>query len=314
VSRLRPSRIPEWPRPFDPDIELDWGEPEVSRRLLLEHLDESHDGASRRPGLVAAHIRRLLRLLPPCPARILDAGCGPGLYAVPLAQHGFSVVGVDAGDAVLAHARTTARRARAAVDFVRADLRALPPGDPFDAAILIYFVLDSFTRRDQLVVLRRLYGQLRPQGRLIAELRVRPDQPPGRLTSWDVVPRSLLSDRPHLLLVDTTYDDRNHTFVLRETAVFDDGRTASQQTTSRLFTLDEIQELFARAGFAVRSIHDGWTRYRANALSDSLLHAWPHTQLRRDRQRRWRWPVELAEPVRDHRGCARRRYICSATP
>src|SRR5258708_15636645 len=74
------------PRPFDPAAELDWGDTVFSRRLLREHLDQDHDSASRRIVEVERHVGRLRRLLPEAPARVLDAACGPGLYAVRLAR------------------------------------------------------------------------------------------------------------------------------------------------------------------------------------------------------------------------------------
>src|ERR1700720_2234559 len=109
--RISPTSIPPWPVPFDSTAELDWGRPEFARRLLREHLDQSHDGASRRRSVIAAQVRRLRRLRPPAPARILDAGCGPGLYAVPLAELGHEVTGVDVSTAALRHARSLARDA-----------------------------------------------------------------------------------------------------------------------------------------------------------------------------------------------------------
>lgn len=271
VAPLRPSTIPAWPAPFDPDAELDWGDPAVSRRLLAEHLDQTHDGASRRLPSVDRHVARLLRLLPPPPADVLDAACGPGLYAVRLAGAGHRVHGVDVGGAVIAHARRLAAEHGVAASFARADLRTLEMRQRFDAAVLVYFVLEGFVRREQGRVLRRLGAALRPGGRLIVELRVRPDQPAGRLPGWDVVPRSLLSDRRHLLLTDTVWDPVRRSYVLREIAVFDDGRIAVQQTSGRLVALAEVPGLFARAGLRVSRIHDGWTRYRATGLSESLL-------------------------------------------
>ena len=271
MRQLRPSTIPAWPAPFDPGAELDWGDPAVSRRLLAEHLDQTHDGASRRLPAVDRHVARLLRLLPAPPADVLDAACGPGLYAVRLARAGHRVHGVDVGGAVIAHARRLAAASGVSASFARADLRSLDMREQFDAAVLVYFVLEGFPRREQVQVLRRLGAALRPRGRLIVELRVRPDQPAGRLPGWDVVPGSLLSDRRHLLLTDTVYDERRHTFVLREIAVLDDGGVAVQQTTGRLVTLAEVPALFAGAGMKVRAVYDGWTRYRATGLSDTLL-------------------------------------------
>ncbi|MEA2671731.1 MAG: hypothetical protein QOG45_1951 [Chloroflexota bacterium] len=269
--RLRPSTIPRLPTAFDAAAELDWGDPVTSRRLLREHLDQEHDGASRRIPVIERHVARLAKLIAPPPARVLDAACGPGLYAVRLARMGWDVVGVDTGEPVLRHARGLAREAGLAVEFRRADLRALEGSGDFDAVILVYFILEAFPRRQQVAVLRRLAAALRPGGRLVAELRVRPDQPPGRITGWDVVPRSLVSDRPHLLLTDTLYDERRRTFVLREIGILDDGSVAVQQTTGQLVTLAEVPALFARAGLRVRAVHDGWTRYRATGLSETLL-------------------------------------------
>jgi SAM-dependent methyltransferase len=271
MRRLRPSAIPPLPTAFDAAAELDWGDPVMNRRLLREHLDQNHDGASRRIPVIESQVARLARLIAPPPARVLDAACGPGLYAVRLARRGWSVAAVDTGGAVLRHARRLAREAGVDMDLRRADLRELELDAEFDAVILVYFILEGFPGREQVAVLRRLAAGLRPGGRLVAELRVRPDQPPGRLTGWDVVPRSLLSDRRHLLLTDTVYDERRRTFVLREIAVLDDGGVAIQQTTGTLVTLAEVPALFARAGMRVRAAYDGWTRFRATGLSDTLL-------------------------------------------
>jgi SAM-dependent methyltransferase len=271
---MRPSRISEAVRPFDPDAELDWSRPDYSRRLLREHLDQSHDGASRRTTVVASHVRRLTRLLPRRPARVLDAGCGPGLYAVRLAAKGHDVTGIDVSPAAIRHARGTARQLQlgGAVRFRQADLRTvdLARGE-FDAALLIYFVLEAFPRRVQPAVLRRLARSLRPGAPLIAELRLRPEQPPGRSMWWDVVDDSVLSERRHLLLGDTTYDPRRHTYVLREIAVFDDGRVATQQTSGWLCPFESLPTLFSRGGLRIQRLYDGWTTDPATPLSDSVL-------------------------------------------
>jgi SAM-dependent methyltransferase len=274
VRRLLPSGLALWPEPFDARYELDWGRPDYSRRLLREHLDQSHDGASRRRKVVDAHVRRLLQLLPRPPARILDAACGPGLYALPLAAEEYDVTGVDISPAALRYARHLAasRRTRGRVTFKRADLRELAaPARPFDAAIVIYYVLEAFPRHEQSLVLQRLAATLSVEGRLIVEMRLRPDQPPGRIGWWDVVEHSVLGDRRHLLVGDATYDARRNTYVLREIALFDNGSVSTQQTSAWLCPFDSIPRLFARSGLIVTALHDGWSRRRGNALSDSLL-------------------------------------------
>ncbi|MGO8686405.1 MAG: class I SAM-dependent methyltransferase [Candidatus Dormibacteria bacterium] len=271
VRRL--SSFPTWPRPFDPRAELDWSDPAFSRRLLAEHLDQSHDGASRRRTLVERHVRRLVQLLPEPPARVLDAGCGPGLYAIRLARLGYQVDGIDIGPAVIRHARREARAEGVArqARFEVADVRELTASTRYGAALLIYYVLENLTARGQLAALRRLRASLLPGGRLIAEFRLRPDQLPGRLSAWEVTDWSLLGSRRQLLLSDSVYDRARNLFVLREVAVFGDGSLAVQQTTSRLLAFDEIEALLGRAGLRVVRTFDGWTRHPGGPLSDSVL-------------------------------------------
>jgi SAM-dependent methyltransferase len=271
VRRL--SSFPAWPRPFDRDAELDWSDPAFSRRLLAEHLDQSHDGASRRRPLIERHVRRLRQLLPDPPARVLDAGCGPGLYAVRLARLGYRVDGVDLGPAVIRHARREARAAGVAgqARFEVGDVRELAGPPRYDAVVLIYYVLENLPVRGQVAALRRLRGVLLPGGRMVAELRLRPDQLPGRLSAWEVVGSSLLGTRRQLLLSDSVYDRTRSLFILREVAVFGDGSVAVQQTTSRLLGFEQIGDLFARAGMRVVRTFDGWTRYPASRLSDSVV-------------------------------------------
>lgn len=273
APRLRPSTLAEWPVPFDPAWELDWSRPDYGRRLLREHLDQTHDGASRRLTLVDQHVRRLRKLLPPPPARLLDAGSGPGLYASRLAAAGYDVTGVDVNTAAIRHARAqTSKDIRGRLRFQRAELAALePPREPYDAAILVYYVLEAFPAAEQPRVLRRIARSLRPDGIAIVEMRLRPDQLPGRICWWDVVDSSVLSDRRHLLLGDGTYDRARNTYVLREIAVFDDGTVAGQQTSAWLCPYDRIPSLFRRGGLEVTAIFDGWTSMRGNQLSESLL-------------------------------------------
>lgn len=263
----------EWAVPFESGTELDWGRPDFGRRLLREHLDQRHDGASRPTRAVDQHVRRLRALLPRPPATVLDAGCGPGFYSVRLAAAGYGVTGVDVNPAAVRYARQhVPAEARGRLRFECARLESLQmTGAGFDAAMLIYYVLEAFAPRVQPRVLRRIAAAMRPGGTLIVEMRLRPDQLPGRLSWWQVVSQSLLADRRHLLIGDSIYDQRRHTFVLREVAVFDDGTVQSQQTSCWLCPWERIPRLFARGGFVVESMFDGWTAQPGTALSECLL-------------------------------------------
>jgi SAM-dependent methyltransferase len=72
----------------------------------------------------------LADLLPPPPARVLDAGCGEGALSRRLADAGYSVTSIDADPAAVSAARS------AGVPAVRADL-AVYDDEPFDAVVML---------------------------------------------------------------------------------------------------------------------------------------------------------------------------------
>ena len=64
--------------------------------MLREHLSQAHNAASRRLPIVDQQVSWIHeKLLAGTPSRILDLGCGPGLYVVRLAAQGHTVTGID---------------------------------------------------------------------------------------------------------------------------------------------------------------------------------------------------------------------------
>ena len=102
------------------------------------------------------------------PARVLDAGCGPGALTPFLREAGTSeIVGVDAAPEMVDEARLRWPEER----WLQADVRALPfPGDRFDASVclgVLEFVPDAEG------ALRELARVTRPGGRVIVTVQQR---------------------------------------------------------------------------------------------------------------------------------------------
>lgn len=101
----------------------------------------------------------LAGILPPPPARVLDAGCGEGALSLRLADAGYAVTSVDADPAAVAAARS------AGVPAVRADLAGYHD-DPFDAVVML---LSLHHMHPLGTVLDRVAHLLRPGGVLILD-------------------------------------------------------------------------------------------------------------------------------------------------
>ncbi len=106
-------------------------------------------------------LERLNGVLPPPPARILDAGGGTGAFAIPLARVGYNVTVVDQSADWLEYARSKADAAGVDLDLVNIGLESLIDAGlgRFDA-ILCHAVLMYV--EDPAVVLRQLLSAAAP--------------------------------------------------------------------------------------------------------------------------------------------------------
>jgi SAM-dependent methyltransferase len=96
---------------------------------------------------------------------VLDAACGTGRYAIPLAQAGARVTGLDGSEEMLAHARRKAAERCLSLDLQTGDLHALPFEDEsFD---LVLSALALCHVPDLVPVMTEFARVLRPGGRLI---------------------------------------------------------------------------------------------------------------------------------------------------
>jgi SAM-dependent methyltransferase len=104
---------------------------------------------------------------------VLDLGCGTGNHAIPLAQRGYEVVGVDLSADMLDHARRKEAELRpnAGVTFHQGDIRRIQLERRFDAALMMFAVLGYQLENSQvLAALGTAREHLRTGGLLIFDV------------------------------------------------------------------------------------------------------------------------------------------------
>lgn len=94
--------------------------------------------------------------------RVLDVGCGPGRHSYALANRGIEIVGVDISQRFVDLAN---ENAPPGATFVRADARALPFDEEFDAAISLCQGGFGLVGDDDGTVLNGIARALKPRGR-----------------------------------------------------------------------------------------------------------------------------------------------------
>ena len=106
---------------------------------------------------------------------VLELGCGTGRVAIPIAQAGVDIVGLDSSVAMVDVARRKMRRigGSGSLTLVHADMRDFSLEQRFSLAIIPFRgLLSLLTVEDQVRTLHNIKGHLHPGGKLIFNIFV----------------------------------------------------------------------------------------------------------------------------------------------
>jgi SAM-dependent methyltransferase len=207
---------------------------------------------------------------------VLELGCGTGRIAVPIAQDGHHVVGLDRSAAMLERAERRARRADVEVRWVEGDMRAFSFNEAF---ALIFVAFNSFLMLepdDRWACLARVREHLAPRGRVAIDV-FQPDPEivvgldGGVIDEWERV------DPESNRTVRKFSSSRANVDGVTQRVWYDE--TADEGTIHRLggtTTLHyvyrrEADLLFSEAGFNIETLHGDYDGNPASAQSGKLL-------------------------------------------
>jgi SAM-dependent methyltransferase len=247
---VKRSRIPE---PWSEGEKIPWNEPGFSQRMLGEHLSQKHDWASRRAITIQKHVDWIHReVLNSRPARILDLGCGPGLYTSRLGELGHACSGVDFSPASIAYARKCAKKAHLPCSYDLSDIREAELGSGYALAMFIFGEFNVFTPQDASLILDKMVAALQPGGSLLLEVHTFEviHQIGLEPAAWYSAESGLFSDRPHLCLQENFWDEARCVATQRYIIVdAQTSRVTRYAASMRAYTQDQYLDMLKELGF-----------------------------------------------------------------
>ncbi len=268
---------PERPLPWAFGGNLPWDDPEFSARMLREHLDEAHGAATRQAGERQAQLEWMWdKLGLYAGANLLDVTCGPGLYAVLLAQRGVNVVGVDFGPASIAYAKELAVKAGVTelCQFVQSDVRGMDFGtEQYDAAILLYGQLAVMTRDEAKNVLANILDSLKPGGKLCVELLNQDTVDKSNSNWWYTDDSGLWGDAPFLHLGERFWIEEEALSVERYHILhLETGQMDEIQLCDQTYAVDAVVAMMKDVGFTAVSVYPAWDSIPLYDLNEWIVY------------------------------------------
>jgi SAM-dependent methyltransferase len=188
-------------------------------------------------------------------SRVLDVGCGTGVFSLLLADRGVDVTGVDpaAGSLAVARAKSGSDRVR----WLHGDATTLPPMD-VDLATMTGNAAQAVVEpADWDGLLSGVHDALRPGGYFVFETRVPAYQ---AWRQWNKADTYAVTDVPGVGAVEHWHelvDVSGPLVTFRGTCVFaSDGERVTSDSTLRFRERAEVAESLAAHGFTVTDVRE----------------------------------------------------------
>ena len=238
------------PKPWAEGEKIPWDDPAFSRRMLKEHLSQKHDAASRRIPIIKKHVDWIHSfVLNQKPSRILDLGCGPGLYSARLASLGHVCHGIDFGPASIEYA---VEHAPENCSYTLGDIRATDFGSGYDLVMFIFGEFNVFKPKDAKLILRKVYTTLNPNGKILLEPQTFDavygigNQP----ATWYSAENELFADVPHLCLMEPFWNEEQAVAIERFYIVDAAGGEVTRYSAStQAYENEQLVAMLENAGF-----------------------------------------------------------------
>lgn len=148
-----------------------WTDEHTSEQMLAFHLDGDVDVSSRRFDFIDDSVRWMTSSFGLSPdSRIIDFGCGPGLYTSRFAHLGASVCGIDVSARSIEYAREFAARNDLEISYTEADYLEYQPEGEFDLITMIMCDYCALSPHQRSALLAKYRELLSDGGRIVLDV------------------------------------------------------------------------------------------------------------------------------------------------
>ena len=240
-------KILKKPMPFQPGNLTLWSNRYIAQNVLKKHLNGSIDSGTRKKITVNKTVQWINELKPDS-KRILDVGCGPGIYGVLLCQNECLYEGIDISPYQIEYAKIY-NNIPNKTDYAVCDFRKWDSCKRYDVCLLLYGIYSFYKREERITFLKNIKKHLNDNGIVIIEVftekhyLTRTDS-----TDWRYVEKNgFWCDKPYLEL-NSFYKYEQESLILIQAGVIRDSVQLWNSWIS-LFDKNSLIEELLIAGF-----------------------------------------------------------------
>ncbi len=232
---------------YEPSTSKFWDDEHISKSMLEAHLNPELEAATRKHDFVKRSAELIAGIANPAKRpRLLDLGCGPGIYANLFAQKGFDVTGIDLSPRSIEYAK---KHTNYSIDYICQSYLDLGFRPTFDVVTLIYCDFGVLCPADRKKLLQKIHKTLKDDGLFIVDV-CSPAQYEGweEKHTWSYNNGGFWSDASYACLYSFYRYDECRTYD-EQYIVIEDNTVQCYNIWNHAFTPEELISDLADAGF-----------------------------------------------------------------
>ncbi len=238
--------ITKKPKLFTKDKVNFWQDPYISEHILYAHLDDESDEGSRKYETVIKSVLWLTEYMDmPKGSRLLDLGCGPGLYSEHFHGQGFKVTGIDFSQNSIDYAKEEAKASQYDIEYICNNYLEIDYTEEFDVITLIYGDLCVLSHQERDLLLKKVRKALKPGGYLIFDLFTKQYFKKGHENqTWYLSQEEgFWKEDEHLLLHEHFKYKKERVRLEKYTLIMNNGEMQSYHIWKHYFSLKRAKEM-----------------------------------------------------------------------
>lgn len=237
-----------WQRSSEPF----WDHEHISKGLLEAHLNPHWEAASRKHSDIERSVQWLSTVFVKG-AKILDLGCGPGLYTKRLSEMGYDVTGIDYSKRSIAYAKSQDTK----TNYIYKNYLELDYAGVFDAITLIYCDYGALTLSERKTLLPKVCSALKPGGLFIFDVFTMESYQDKRETkTWSVCENGCFWDPQRHICFDATCLYEDSSISVDQHIVITNDSIHEYLTWDTAYTMQGLADELSPFGFEIGAVFD----------------------------------------------------------
>jgi 2-polyprenyl-3-methyl-5-hydroxy-6-metoxy-1,4-benzoquinol methylase len=161
----------KYPKIYTPSESNFWNDEYISKKLLEIHLNPDIELGSRKPDFIEKSVNWIGETISPTIyPKLLDVGCGPGIYSERFARIGYEVTGIDFSKRSIEYARNIAKELCLPITYLYQNYLELKLEESYDFATMIYCDYGALSNENRKLLMSKVYDRLKPGGKFLLDI------------------------------------------------------------------------------------------------------------------------------------------------